>query len=233
MLFSGLRIRFTLAASAVSVSCGAGFHRPDGSRPATTSRRCPVPPPGRVRRGSRTTVRPRSSARSRTGCRHRSVRGATCRATVVVVVGRQSDEYTGLRAADRMRVDSGVFQSFPGDFEQQPLLGIDSAASRGEMLKHPASNSSGFHDVRNPPTRLQMVPGTVWSASSTRRRPSGRPAPRRHRSRRRTAASRSPRRCHPAGQPATDTHPRRSARWRPFRRSPGVRSDRRSCAAPR
>ena len=44
---------------------------------------------------------------------------------VVVVVGRQSDEDTGLGATNRVRVDPRVFQSLPSDFEQEPLLGID------------------------------------------------------------------------------------------------------------
>ena len=37
------------------------------------------------------------------------------------------------------------------------------AASRGEIAKNSASNSSGAHVVRKPPSRLQMVPGTLWS----------------------------------------------------------------------
>ena len=46
------------------------------------------------------------------------------------------------------------------------LIGCGSiaAASRGAMLKNSASNSSGCHEVRKPPLRLQMVPGTVWSS---------------------------------------------------------------------
>ena len=35
------------------------------------------------------------------------------------------------------------------------------AASRGEMPKNSASNSSGCQEVKNPPSRLQIVPGTV------------------------------------------------------------------------
>ncbi len=42
--------------------------------------------------------------------------------------------------------------------------GSIAAASRGEMAKNSASNSSGCQEVRNPPSRLQIVPGTVWSS---------------------------------------------------------------------
>ena len=39
--------------------------------------------------------------------------------------------------------------------------GSIAAASRGEIEKNSASNSSGCQLVRKPPSRLQMVPGTV------------------------------------------------------------------------
>ena len=50
---------------------------------------------------------------------------------VVVVVGGQADEYAGLRAPDRLRVDPRVFQRLPADFEQQTLLGVDRGGFAG------------------------------------------------------------------------------------------------------
>src|ERR1700722_14456308 len=42
--------------------------------------------------------------------------------------------------------------------------GSIATASRGDIPKNSASNSSGRHEVRNPPSRLQIVPGRVWSS---------------------------------------------------------------------
>ena len=42
--------------------------------------------------------------------------------------------------------------------------GSIAAASRGGMAKNSASNSSGCQVERKPPSRLQIVPGTVWSS---------------------------------------------------------------------
>ena len=61
-------------------------------------------------------------------------------------------------------------------------------ASRGDMPKNSASNSSGCHEVRKPPSRVQIVPGTVWSASNTRRRPTVPRAPARCRSHHRSTS---------------------------------------------
>ena len=43
---------------------------------------------------------------------------------VVVVVGRQPDEHTGRRAAQRARVDAGVLERLPGDLKQKTLLRV-------------------------------------------------------------------------------------------------------------